>query len=279
MKSIDGSRAAVARTVGLTTLVIVFAVTGCASAPHTDAPREESRRSIRAADEAIVLWWSKFADSVTHITHVVNDVWVGPQAAAPALDPAKHQDAWLERGVTPLDWAGGRVYADQGSDALVDRWSNQLNEGYLGLAIDEFGAPDDETDAVLHEALLRLHRLHPDATIAVWHAGLIDREAARVYREAADLVLLEAYVGGRRALGITLGPRLANVRRHGLEARTVAVIAVDRERFADSVPDVEAQIGWLIRNTEGFAGIGVYGSRASELLIRAADSAIGEHLR
>jgi len=225
-------------------------------------------------EEPIILWWSGYADQVENITHVVNDVWIGDRENPGDKDPEKHQDAWLARGVIPLDWAGGRVYADQGVEALVNKWSAPLNQGYVGIAIDEFGSTSDEVDQTLNEALVLLRERHPDALIYVWHAGLLDAETAAVYRQAADAVLLEVYVGGEAFLGVSMGFRLWNARNHGLEHKTVISISVGEEQYAASVGEVRAQVNWILRNARDFAGIGFFASRGNEELVFAADEAM-----
>jgi hypothetical protein len=251
-------------------LIALLVIGSCATVPES----VDAAFSRTGGQEPIILWWSGYADQVENITHVVNDVWIGDRENPGDKDPAKHQDAWLERGIVPLDWAGGRVYADQGVEALVNKWSAPLNQGYIGIAIDEFGSTSDEVDRTLNEALLLLRERHPDALIYVWHAGLIDEQTAAVYEQAADAVLLEVYVGGEAFLGITMGFRLWNARNHGIEHKTVVSISVGEEAYADSVGEVRAQINWIMRNARDFAGIGFFASRGTEELVSAADRAM-----
>jgi hypothetical protein len=254
--------------------ILLFAagigLVSCATPPEpTDAALSRT-----AGRERVILWWSGYADQVENITHVVNDVWVGDRENPGDNNPTHHQDAWLERGIVPLDWAGGRVYANEGVDGLADRWGSAFDNGYLGIAIDEFGSPSAEINRTLNAALLKVREEHPEVPIFVWHGGLIDAETAAVYRRAATMVLLEVYVSGEAFLGLTMGFRLANVRNHDLQHKTVVAISVGEERFADSVGEVEAQVRWTLNNAQDFAGIGFYASRGSEELVMAADRAL-----
>lgn len=225
-----------------------------------------------------MLYWAKESATLEHATHIVNSVWVGTEEDNPDEDPVYHRDAWLDRGVVPLDWAGGRVYSDRGVDELVRGWSGSIGNGHVGIAIDEFGSLDREENETLAAALLQLRERHPSAVIAVWHAGLITRAVADAYRQAADLVLLESYVSGSSALGLKFAPYLWSARRFNLEAKTLPSIALGHERYAETLEDASAQLDWLARRADDFAGVAIYGSKADPDLAREFDRYLGRTL-
>lgn len=259
----------------LTVAIVVVLVGACTSSPPAD------RQAFSVTDDSrgprpYVVWWSPYATQVENITHVVNDVWVGDPANNPDKNILTSQRSWLSRDVIPLDWAGGRVYADQGAEGLADRWTGQLRSGYIGIAIDEFGSTSGRVNRILAEALVKTRRRNPAATIAVWHSGLVDRVSAEAYRSSADMILLEAYARGTAFLGLQIGARLANIRARQLQAKTVVMLSIGDSRFASDSIDVTAQLRWLRVHIDGFAGIGFFAPRASDGLVRFTDKLVGD---
>lgn len=260
--------------VGMFLLLVAAAnlLSGCATAQPPSS-------SEHTAGPPIVLYWASQSATLVYATHIVNAVWVGNAADHPDENPANHQDAWIDRGVVPLDWAGGRVYADRGVDGLVRKWSGSLEKGHVGIAIDEFGSRERGEDKVLASALVELRRRYPDAYLAVWHAGLITNRVAAAYHQAADLVMLETYVSGDTALGLKFGVFLASARRFGLQHRTVPVVALGDARFAETYDQAVAQLDWLHANASDFRGIAIYAPKVTPDLVREVDSYIGSIYR
>ena len=271
----EGVRRSMMRTVlrAIAAAGMVIALASCATAPTVDPP-VRSVSSVEA--EPVVIWWSRYAHELENVTHIVNDVWIGTSEEHPDENPRKHRDEWIERGVLPLDWAGGDVYADQGHDELVRKWSSAITNGHVGIAIDEFGTVDDELRDIGLSALRTFREKHPDAYIAVWHAGLVDQEVAEVYRDVADLVMLETYIEGGWLLGLRLGFRMQNARRFGIESISVPTVAVASTQFAQTPEVIRAQIEWFHQNASDFRGLAVYAPNRDRELVEYADSVIGE---
>jgi hypothetical protein len=254
-------------------VLIALLVSSCTHTPPVgpDIQAVEEQRP-----EPVIVFWTRYATQLTSATHIVNDVWVGEPDANPDEDPALHQSAWLDRGIIPLDWAGGRVYADQPVEEFSGRWISQIDSGYVGIAIDEFGDADRSVDGRLVEGLVRLRAEHPEAIIAVWHGGPVHRIVAPAYRELVDIVMLERYVRGTRLLGLKFGPMIWTARRFGLAGKAIVAIGIGGERGATTVEEIEAQVRWLRTHAPDLNGIAVYASRGSLELVQAADRIIAE---
>lgn len=133
-----------------------------------------------------------------------------------ALEP-EQQKRLAERGIIPLTWEFAGMswfnsgYYDQEKlkrdpDGLLKDLEEVFYQKYatkprghaLGYGIDETGG----YPGTIHEkfsiasmkGLVRAKKEHPDRFFAVWHGGGIRKETAQYHRQAADLLILQAYV-------------------------------------------------------------------------------------
>jgi hypothetical protein len=251
--------------------LVVILVSACGSVPRTT---REDGTSGNTGDGPTILFWTAHPTEVKSASHIVNTVWVGDPADPGDHDLALHQSAWLARGIVPLDWAGGRVHATQPIEEFAGRWISQIDAGYVGIAIDEFGDQDREVDRRLVEGLRNFRGVHQHATVAIWHAGPVRRDLAEAYWQHADIVMLERYVSGRHFLGVRFGPLVRAAKRRSIEEIAIVAIGVDDERWASSPPEIEAQVSWLRKHAPYLDGIAVFAPRASLDLVRAADEIV-----
>jgi len=104
---------------------------------------------------------------------------------------------WRERGVMPLAWKWGG-YNMPGNPTEEEFFKSYSDAGDCpGIAIDEFGYYPLAKNIARHEAalrgLLRAKQAHPENYVLAWHSGAFYPEQAALYRNAADLVVLESY--------------------------------------------------------------------------------------
>lgn len=136
----------------------------------------------------------------------------------------KHNLAyWMDRGVIAQDWAAGKWGYSNGHlrtpEAFAEHWVAAYRLGKPGVAIDEFPAGAGGTrkvDTILCEGLVMARKLEPGAYLAVYTTGVNADYKIRAFREAADLVLVEAYE-------VHAGRGYGNIRRcESLESKGLA---------------------------------------------------------
>jgi hypothetical protein len=193
------------------------------------------------------------------------------------------QDFWLKRGIVPLRWRGGKCNKQNTEDQFVENWSSAQKRGYRGIAIDEFGSGDAAVDSKMARALVRTKNQCPNLFIAAWQAGRLNEALARGFRDAADLVILEAYAGPS-GFEPYFTDKVEQARRAGIIDKTILAIGINdadpkyQKRWrpwANTPEGVRAQIGWIRRNAAPMPGIAFYANHASRKLVQLADDLCG----
>jgi hypothetical protein len=263
---------------GLSGLVL----TGVAVAPAGGAGEKTGRGGPR-----YFVFWCADPRGLKNATHITPQVWTGGDAAAKRKYGEFSQEFWLRRGVTPLRWRGGRCYKDKSEDEFVAYWSGAAALGYKGIAIDEFGYDrGGEVDRKMARALVRTRRQAPGLFIAVWQTRRLSKVVLEAHREAADLVMLEIYAGGK-GFEKKFAEGVAEVRKAGIIRKTVLALGIndrapeaeqrERGRWANSKAVLEAQVRWIRAHAPEMPGVAFFAPRASAELVHAADELCARH--
>lgn len=242
-----------------------------------------------AQSKPFILFWCAKPETLKHATLITPQVWTHDDPSS--AERLKHrpdysQSAWLQRGVMPLRWMGYPHEKSEGE--LVAYWASAVKQGYFGIAVDEIGHVNPDTDAKAAKALTQLNRTHPDLFVAIWHAGGLTPELLEGYRNGADLVMLETY-------GVPfdmaryqrwISDRIATVRKAGIIHKTVIALGIN-----DAAPPEEWQkVGQWVNTKEALEellrlirkqapemrGVAFFAPRASDTMLQAADKLAGE---
>ncbi len=249
-------------------------------------------RPVRAVgnltpERPIVLFWTDDVRGLANVTHITPSVWIR-KSASDTGDMVSEQSYLLGRGITPLKWRGGKHYAERSEQELTDYWCGAYEEGYVGIAIDEFVGwdIDQSVNEKMGRALVAAKKRCPELFIVVWHGGPLTPMLAEFYRDGADLVLLEAYGGAVPVLWLLYSHYLAVARRAGIASKCLFALGInDRDeelqskpwkRWANTPEELQAQINWVRENAPEMPGIAFFASRAGPEMIRAADRMAGE---
>jgi len=194
------------------------------------------------------------------------------------IGPAKPQDwqYWQARGVVT---GVGHTWFDLLHVPLEQGVENLLSQDFGAnphplVMIDEFGFDlgghmDQKSAQVLRQAKLR----KPELALAVFEMrGPIPQVLAEAYRDTADLVMMESYLGGQWQYW-WLACQLWSARRYGILPKTIAVLGVGKggnpgEDWAETPEELERQIRFLRLLAPESPGVGFYGG-TPELLARA----------
>jgi hypothetical protein len=109
--------------------------------------------------------------------------------------------------------------------------------------------------------------------LAVWEMrGPIPKVLAEAYRDVADLVMVESYVGDKKQYW-WIASQVWSARRYGILAKTIVVLGVGKggnpgEDWAQTKEELEQQIRFLRLIAPESPGVGFY-SGTAELLARA----------
>lgn len=238
-----------------------------------------------APRKPILLFWCRDPErTALRATFVTPQVWTADDqrnAEYYQRRPDYEQSAWLKRGVTPLRWMD---YEHEKSEAeLVEGWASAVKQGYVGIAIDEIGHVNAETDAKAARALIAVKKKHPDLFIAVWHAGGLTPELLNGYRDGVDLLLLETYgvPFNMERYKAWISDRIAVTRKAGIIHKTVIALGINDA----AKPDEWAKVGQWVNTRESLEpllklihqqapemkGAAFFAPRASEAMLRAAE--------
>ena len=145
------------------------------------------------------------------------------------------------------------------------------------LAIDEFGFDyGGETDQKSAQILRALRARKPQLGIAVYQMrGPAGPALAEAYGLAADLVMIEAYVGSAADYWQIALPLMA-AKFGGLERKSIAVLGLGvggqpGERWAATCAEVEQQVRFARRLAPDAPGMGFYGGDKQPELLACAD--------
>ena len=142
------------------------------------------------------------------------------------------------------------------------------------MMIDEFGFDygglmDEKSAQILRQT----KRKKPDLALAVWEMrGPIPQVLAETYRDVADLVMMESYVGNPRRYWL-IASQVWSARRYGLLAKTIVVLGVGKggnpgENWAETKEELEQQLRFVRLIAPESPGVGFY-SGTPELLTAA----------
>jgi len=192
--------------------------------------------------------------------------------------PSKPQDwqYWQARGVVT---GVGHTWFDLLRSPLDKAVDNLAGQNYGGnprpvVMIDEFGfdfggGMDEKSAQVLRQT----KRRRPELALAVWDMrGPIPQVLAEAYRDVADLVMMESYVGNKRQYWF-IASQVWSARRYGILSKTIVVLGVGEggnpgENWAQTKEELEQQIRFVRLIAPESPGVGFYGG-AAELLARA----------
>ncbi len=245
---------------------LLVAAAGSAVAVRVVAARH-AKTKVLGLDKVIAFTYSPGKDFDPKQLHSVT--FVGPVGAG-------DWKYWRSRGVvtgvghTWFDLL--RPPIDKAVDALV-------GQDYGGnpqpvTMIDEFGFDygglmDQKSAQVLRQTKLK----KPDLALAVWDMrGPIPQVLAEAYRDVADLVMLESYVGSQRQYWF-IASQVWSARRYGILPKTIVVLGVGKggnpgENWAETKEELEQQIRFVRLIAPESPGIGFY-SGTPELLADA----------
>ena len=140
---------------------------------------------------------------------------------------------WQSRGVV----AGvGHTWFDLLRSPIDKAVDNLTGQDYGGnpqpvVMIDEFGFDfgglmDEKSAQILRQTKLK----KPDLALAVWEMrGPIPQVLAEAYRDVADLVMLESYVGNQRQYWF-IATQVWSARKYGILPKTIMVLGSGKGR-------------------------------------------------
>lgn len=237
----------------------------------------------------VILFWCSSPERLVNATFITPQVWVKKDTiGAESLKrrPIYEQSVWLKKGVKPLRWMG--YPHEKSEDELVAYWASAAKQGYVGIAIDEIGHVDAETDAKAANALIKLKRSYPDLFVAVWHAGGLTSELLYGYREGVDLVLLETYgvPFEMKRYKSWVEEQIATVRKAGIIRKTVFAVGINDAatpeewqkvgQWVNTVSALRQLLTFIRQKAPEMPGIAFFAPRASGTMVKAADKLAGE---
>ena len=185
---------------------------------------------------------------------------------------------WRPRGVVS---GLGHTWFDLLRSPLDKAVDSLTGQDYGGnpqpvMMIDEFGFDyggqmDQKSAQVLRQTKLK----KPDLALAVWDMrGPIPQVLAEAYRDVADLVMLESYVGNQKQYWL-IASQVWSARKFGILPKTIVVLGVGKggnpgEDWAETKEELEQQIRFIRMIAPESPGIGFYGGTPE--LVAAADA-------
>jgi hypothetical protein len=192
--------------------------------------------------------------------------------------PSKPEDwqYWRARGVV---MGVAHTWFDLLRSPLEKAVDNLVAQNYGGnpqplVMIDEFrfdfgGRMDEKSARILRQT----KQQKPELALAVWEMrGPIPKVLAEAYRDVADLVMMESYVGDKKQYW-WIATQVWSARRYGILPKTTVVLGVGKggnpgENWAQTKEELEHQIRFLRLIAPESPGVGFYGGTA-ELLAHA----------
>ncbi len=185
---------------------------------------------------------------------------------------------WRSRGVvTGL----GHTWFDLLRSPMEKAVDNLTGQDYGGnpqpvMMIDEFGFDyGGQMDEKSAQILRQTKRKKPDLALAVWEMrGPIPQVLAEAYRDVADLVMMESYVGNQRQYW-WIASQVWSARKYGILPKTIVVLGVGKggnpgEDWAQTKEELEQQIRFVRLIAPESPGIGFYAGTPE--LLTAADA-------
>jgi len=183
---------------------------------------------------------------------------------------------WRSRGVVT---GVGHTWFDLLRSPIDKAVDSLTGQDYGGnpqpvVMIDEFGFDyGGRMDEKSAQILRQVKRKKPDLALAVWEMrGPIPRVLAETYRDVADLVMLESYVGNPKQYWF-IASQVWSARKYGLLPKTIIVLGVGKggnpgENWAETKEELEQQIRFVRLIAPESPGVGFFGG-TPELLTSA----------
>ena len=192
--------------------------------------------------------------------------------------PSKPEDwqYWRARGVV---MGVGHTWYDLLRSPIEKAVDNLVVQNYGGnpqpvVMIDEFGFDyGGRMDEKSAQILRQTKRRKPELALAVWEMrGPIPRVLAEAYRDVADLIMMESYVGDKKQYWF-IASQVWSARRYGILPKTIVVLGVGKggnpgENWAQTKEKLEQQIRFVRLIAPDSPGVGFYAGTA-ELLAQA----------
>ena len=185
---------------------------------------------------------------------------------------------WRARGVV---MGVGHTWFDLLRSPLEKAVENLVSQDYGGnpqplVMIDEFGfdyggGMDEKSAQILRQT----KRRKPELALAVFEMrGPIPPVLAEAYRDVADLVIMESYVGSTRWYW-WIASQVWSARRYGILPKTIVVLGVGKggnpgENWAQTKEELEQQVRFLRLVGPESPGVGFYGG--TQELLASADA-------
>ncbi|MGA3164772.1 MAG: hypothetical protein ABSF14_01500 [Terriglobia bacterium] len=185
---------------------------------------------------------------------------------------------WRARGVV---MGVGHTWFDLLRSPLEKAVENLVSQDYGGnpqplVMIDEFGfdyggGMDEKSAQILRQT----KRRKPELALAVFEMrGPIPPVLAEAYRDVADLVMMESYVGSTRWYW-WIASQVWSARRYGILPKTIVVLGVGKggnpgENWAQTKEELEQQVRFLRLVGPESPGVGFYGG--TQELLASADA-------
>jgi hypothetical protein len=194
------------------------------------------------------------------------------------IGPTKPEDwqYWRTRGVV---MGVGHTWFDLLRSPIEKAVDNLVGQNYGGnprpvVMIDEFGFDyGGQMDEKSAQILRQTKRQRPELALAVWEMrGPIPEVLAEAYRDVADLVMMESYVGDKKQYW-WIASQVWAARRYGILAKTIVVLGVGKggnpgEDWAQTKEELEQQIRFVRLIAPESPGVGFFGGTA-DLLAQA----------
>ncbi|MGD2245428.1 MAG: hypothetical protein PVI11_02655 [Candidatus Aminicenantes bacterium] len=196
--------------------------------------------------------------------------------------PARPGDRtyWRKRGVVP---AVGQTWYDLLKSPVDKAVDILINLDYGGdpnpvVCIDEFGFDYGGLTDQKSARILRLtKKKKPELNLTVWQMrGPISHVLAAAYRDVVSLVLMEAYIGDKRAYW-WIATQVYVARMHGLLEKSIVALGLsppnskDEQSWASTEKEVEQQLRFVRLIAPESPGVGFFAPAASPELLRYAD--------
>jgi hypothetical protein len=246
---------------------VLLTLTPGLMAPNHSSARTKAEVRVLGLDHVIAFAYTPTKDFSLQQLH--SATLIGP------VGPADWKD-WRDRGVVA---AVGVAWSDLMRLPIAKAAESMVSPAYGGnpkpvVMIDEFGfdygGQMDEKSA----RILRLAKQQkPEMSFAVWEMrGPIPKVLAESYRDAADLVMMEGYVGNKSQYW-WIASQVWSARSYGILAKTIIVLGVGKggnpgEDWAETKEELEQQIRFVRLIAPESPGVGFF-SGTPELLADA----------
>lgn len=222
----------------------------------------------------IYYWWKsqdviKDFDNITHMRNGTN--------RSEMVQSLKDKD------VKALKWKGGQCYTkkfkEEGRypEAFVEHWHETGD--WDGISIDEFVVIQPCISRPAAKVLYKFREQYPDDYVQVWHAPFLTRFYGNIYRDTADMVIVETYTGSTCPVMLWIWFKWNYLRAKwmGILDKTLLCIGIHKEQWAKTEKKIRKQLEFIKKNCPNIPGIAFYtqGDDNDELC-RVADRLVTE---